>query len=199
MKNKRKKVFIFESIKGAGKTLLTNKLKEHFPDMEVYGEEITLLPVKHSKEKTIIISHYHEVISRIEKSDSEFFLLDRFHYSKWPIREYDKDYFKEIENSLVEKFAAELIFFKIHEDKILLRLKHTQEYRKDAGWKMNYDGLSLEDEAQRDIVWQKFFMEHQYKNTLIPKKHIMDTTDLHSSMGNLQNYLDEILSIIQKA
>lgn len=192
----KKKVIIFESIKGAGKTTLLTELNKRLKNSILYDEDITLKPVKHSQDKSSVLSHYERIIKEIENTDFEYYLLDRFHYTKWPIMHYDKNYFKEIEQLLLNKFQTTLVFLEIDEKAVLKRLQHTESQRKPAGWKLNYDGVSTDDEAKKDIEWQGFFLEHQFKDTSIQNKVKIDTTDLHLSLNEPEGFIQLITKYI---
>jgi thymidylate kinase len=192
----KKKVIIFEGLKGTGKTMITQALKESFKEAIVYGEEITLLPIKHCDDKNLFVDCYEKIINRIDDTGNQYFFIDRFYFTKWRNTNYESDYFVEIEKTLLSKFEVILIFLKIDQDVILQRLKHTQNQRKGTGWKLNYDGKSIEDEAKKDVERQKFFLDHLYKDTLIPKKMMLDTTDLPAHIDNLDMYIEKITKFI---
>ncbi len=190
----KKKVVIFESVKGAGKTILTTALADILKNVLVYGEEFTLAPIRHIQDKETLIAHYQNLIKKIHESNATHILLDRFHYTKWPSIPYEKDYFKSIEELLLEKFEPIFIFLKIEDVTMLSRLIHTQKHREVSGWSAG--NVSLAEEAEKDIVWQRFFLENQYTDTLIKDKAIISTNTLHENIHNLQPYLKEILTKI---
>ena len=132
----------------------------------------------------------------MENSNFSYFLLDRFHFTKWPRVNYKSDYFKEIEELLLGKFEVALVLLTVNENNLLQRLEHTQKHREVTGWKLNYDGLSLEDEAKKDIEGQRFFLQHKYQDTLIKGKTIIDTSDLHLNINKLKLHIDQIKKII---
>jgi hypothetical protein len=189
---KNKTVIIFEGVKGSGKTLLTTELKKHLNNSVVFSEDITLKPIKHSEDRDLIVAFYKKIIDEIENSNFTYFLLDRFHFTKWPRVDYQNDYFKEIEELLLSKFDVILILLTINEDSLLQRLKHTQNHRKETGWKLNYDGLSLEDEAKKDVEGQRFFLQHKYTDTLIQRKLVIDSTNLQLNLIDLGIYIQQI-------
>lgn len=192
----KKKVIIFEGLKGAGKTLLTNYCKKHLSNSIVLSESVTLEPIKHIEKKEIVINFYKKIINEIENNNYTYFLLDRFYFTKWPEVNYKVDYFKEIEGLLLDKFELILVLLIIDEDSILQRLEHTQNNRKETSWKLSYNGLSIEDEAKRDVERQRFFLKHKYKDSIIRKKVIINTTDLPKNIANLDIYSEEIIEFL---
>ena len=192
----KKKVIIFEGLKGSGKTILINALKNNLKNSVVFGEEVTLKPIKHENNKKIITDYYKEIINKIDNIDSAYFLLDRFYYSKWQSVDYERESFIEVEKLLTTKFETSLVFLQINDDSILQRLRDTENRRKATGWKLNYDGLSVEDEAKKDSGRQRFFLEHRYIDTIIEKRIIINTTDLPKNMDNLDIYLQKIIQFI---
>ena len=194
-----KKLVIFESIKGARKTTLINELVKVIPNSTTYYEELTLKPIKHIENKETVVDYYKSLINKIEEVETDCILLDRFHYTKWPVVWYEKDYFQEIEELLLNTFEVFFVFLTIDSEYILQRLTHTQNHRQSEGWKLNYDNASIDDEAQKDIEWQEFFLQHQYRDTLIKKKMIMDTSKLHLSVDGLEPYISKILEFLSNS
>ncbi|MEN9338488.1 MAG: hypothetical protein RI945_213 [Candidatus Parcubacteria bacterium] len=194
-----KTVVIFESVKGAGKTTLINELVKVIPNSRAFYEEVTLKPIKHIENKETIVDYYKNIINKIENVESDCILLDRFHYTKWSITTYEKDYFQEIERLLLDKFEVFFVFLAIDGEYILQRLTHTQNHRQPTGWKLNYDNSSIDDEAQKDIKWQEFFLKHQYKDTLINNKKTVDTNNLHLSIHSLKSYVSKILEFLSNS
>ena len=191
-----KKIIIFESVKGAGKTVLSSELGKCLKNSVVLDENITLKPIKHSANKKIDEDEYLKIIEEIRASEFDFYLVDRFHYTKWPCLNYDKEYFNKIECSLFNGFEVYFVFLKIREKCLLKRLNETYEYRRSSGWKLNYDGVSIEEEAGKDIKWQKFFLENQFKDSKVENKLVLDTSDLNKDIGNLDEYVQEILKFV---
>mgnify|MGYP001574651261 CR=1 FL=1 len=190
-----KKILIFESVKGAGKTVLIDALSRRLKNCAIYSEEATLDPIRHISDHTEHVWHYKKIIQSIKDSPCEYFLLDRFHYTKWQKDEYDKEYFRDIEAELCEAGEAILIFLTINENAMLSRLEKTWHYRRASGWKYNADGAPLEAEADRDIAYQRFFLEHQYADTIL-KKYTLDVTALEYDKNIIEAYVERIRSVI---
>lgn len=188
------KLVIFEGIKGAGKSVLIDAIANQLPGALVLTEEDTLEPIRHAESFESVNRHYLSVLEQIGMEAVGTALVDRFHYTSWPVKEYDRHRFDELEGRLVSGFEAYLFALEIQPEKILERLRHTQAMRHVSGWKLNYDGAPIEEEADRDIRWQGFFREHHFKDTRVRHKFFLDTTDIHERTSDLQPYVNFVLS-----
>lgn len=193
----KKKVLIFESLKWAWKTSTIQKLSQNLGDVLVLLEDETLEPIRDISDKQAIIDHYLKLLSEIETSEHQIAILDRFHFTKWPVEPFDADSYLEIETLLLEKFDPHLIFLRVDGEKVFERLKHTLAQRAIHWWKLNYDGASVAEEAERDRVWQALFIERIIRTTKIPT-HIIDATWLHvwSFEDNICSLASELTRVI---
>lgn len=198
LKNKiqKKKLIIFEGLKGTGKTVLINSFIKEYNHSCALFEEDTLRPIKHDTNISKIKDYYDRLVKRCQECDSEQILLDRFYFTKWSSLNYNKKLFYDLEKRLIEIFDASLILLVINDSDILERLKNTKKYREDSGWKLNYDGISIEEEAKKDISRQKFFIDNKYKDSLIKNKIILNTTDVEDLIGNTKSYTNIIFKRI---
>lgn len=193
----KQKVVIFESVKWAWKSSTLNWLSLILENFLIFGEDITLQPIKHNNDKLIDINYYKKVIQKIKDSNNWIVLLDRFHFTKWPIDNFDSSYFREIEEILLQEFDPYLVFFYVNPDILLERLNYTNIQRSKNWWKLNYDWSSIQQEAQKDIEWQNIFIEKVMKSTLIPNS-ILDTSKLHiwDFGSNSRLIVEEVIKII---
>lgn len=193
------RLIIFESVKWAWKTSVISRLsKELWSNVLCLLEDETFEPLRHVTDKWTDIQYYKNLLLKLKNnSDWKIIFLDRFHFTKWPITNFNPKYFIEIEEILIEFFDVHLLLFYINPELIFERLNHTCEYRKWGWWKMNYDWVGIEEEAEKDIEWQQSFIDKVLPNTLIPYT-IIDTTNLHKGdvENNVWKIVDSIIEII---
>jgi len=193
----KQKLIIFESVKWAWKSSTLDRLFSSLNNTLVCWENITLEPIRNSTDKLAEINYYKKLLGEIKISRKWIILLDRFHFTKWPIDNFDPNYFKEIEEILLQEFEPHLIFLYVNPKVLLERLQYTNLQRSSSGWKLNFDGSSIQQESQKDIIWQDVFIGNIMKSTLIPN-NIVDTSSLHiwDFDKNSRLIAEEVIKII---
>jgi len=193
-----KKIIIFESCRWAWKTVLINELSKKYSNLKILDESITLDPIRNTENFKEIEKYYFSVLEDIKNSEEEFFLLDRFYWTKWEINNYDNKLFLKLENFLIKEFNTCFVFLEIRDSSILNRLKHTLKNRFDSGWRINDNWDSVEIESKKDLQWQNFFLENNFQDSILENKLILNTSKLEKNLNNLEIYLDEIKKFINK-
>lgn len=178
-----KKLIIFESIKGAGKSTLTQEISQTISQTSrVYYEADTYEPLRYEDNIKQKNAFYKSVIESMKKDSSEVLLLDRFHYTKWSTETYNPKLFYDLESTLLTEFECYFIFLYVNPKHMYQRLKRTVEERSlnQPNWHLDLANKTFEEEVEEDASWQKFIMHHHAKDTLLPTK-VLDVTGLDHS------------------
>lgn len=167
-----KKIFIFEGIASSGKTTLQNMLIEKLPNAILIDETETLMPLIDNHDVVKATSHLSKLLEKIERSSEDNIIIDRFHYTHAFRTNSTLAPFREIEEKL-GKYSTLVIFLKISDKEIPMRIKETTELRGD-NWKKGKQGTLKERVAHyRD---QQTYLENLHQQTILPYKKI-DTSD----------------------
>ncbi|MDB4984752.1 MAG: hypothetical protein JWM20_931 [Patescibacteria group bacterium] len=174
MENARQKtIIIFISLKGLGKSLLSDLLAESLRPtrtVRVFHEDETFMPVKDEDDRGKVFEYFSKLTDTIEDCPEEVVILDRFQE-----RMDDIELFHPLEKRLLSHRTF-LILLTIPENEIETRLRETKEFRGD-GWKLNYDGADFPEEARKDAVIQKKYFDLFLPNTLIKNILVIDTLE----------------------
>ncbi len=181
-----KTILILEGLQSSGKTILAEKLVETLQPkyrVRIFDEDETLTPIRNETRPEMWLRHYLQIVETIENSNEEIFILDRFHLTKWDLA---IPYLYEPLEAGLAKHSSSLFLLTIPCNKIERRMRDTQAYRGPA-WKLNSDGKSFTEEAERSCATQEILREY-LQHSILPSREI--GTDDKDWVG----YVDEMLS-----
>ena len=187
----KKTIIIFEGLKCAGKSLLSDLLEKRLgtsASVKVFHEDTTLLPIKFETNQQKVVDYFSNLLDNVDQSDREFFIFDRFHLTKGTID--NPEPFYPLEKRLCEH-DTHLILLTIPDDAIETRLRETREHR-GSGWKLNYDEASFAEEAAKDKATQKKY------RAFLEKTHIKSVLEIDTGPKDWETYVAKILSFTKR-
>jgi broad-specificity NMP kinase len=187
MTNTKKTIIIFIGLKGLGKSLLSDKLKEVLKgthSVRVFHEDETLLPIKDEQDEKKVIEFYQKLTDTVESCPEQVIILDRFyanHATENP------RFFHPVEQRLL-RHEVVVFLLTIPEEEIENRLRETKEFRGDS-WNIGATGRSFESEAENDALIQR-----QYKEVMIPGVLIKNVFEIDTLKRDWDEYIAFIKS-----
>ena len=186
----QKKIIILEGIATSGKTTLKNKLLEYFAatnhKVAVVGEEQTLMPILHNKDKTAALKLLDEVIKNALAGDGEIIIFDRLYFTHiFRTHSTAQDFYAVTD--LLSKHKALIVLLTVEKSLIGNRIFKAMQHR-DEAW------TEFVKKKGTDAEIVKYYTDQQDKLIELTKESKLPTIILDMTSGDYGGAQNNIIN-----
>ncbi len=172
------KIIILEGIATSGKSTVIKYLSQLLDKSNltftIVGEDVTLMPILNNTEKEVSLDLLKRVINNAIQEGKDFIIFDRLFFTHIFRTNSEYGEFRQIEEMIQN--SALLVFLKIDEEKIPVRIEYARQHR-DKAWENYIRTKGSDEEIYQYYIDQQRILEKFINKTSL-KYQVYNTTNL---------------------